>query len=162
MRLICYLSLFMLFSCHSQKGLVAVKYKEFSNKSKKEFTYVAYLKKGYKAKILSGGNEWTEKSFKYLDGSLFYISNEEGKPTIYYDEKVIDDIIIKKFTGAFFLSDTITLQGIDRNGKYWKNKYDGEVNIGYMNISKEKKEEFDKIISSIVKKKQAGVSRNKR
>ena len=51
MKLICYLSLLTFFSCYSQKGLETVKYKGFSNKTKKEFTYVAHLKKGYKAKI---------------------------------------------------------------------------------------------------------------
>ncbi|MBN9284873.1 MULTISPECIES: hypothetical protein [unclassified Flavobacterium] len=53
---------------------------------------------------------------------------------------------------AFLTKDTITLEGIDQNGLYWKNKFNGEVNIGYLNIPKEKKEEFDKILLSIKKK----------
>ena len=39
-----------------------------------------------------------------------------------------------------------------KKGNYWKNKFDGEVNIGYLNIPQERKEEFDKIISSVIKK----------
>lgn len=149
MKNIYLLLILLLFSCSSEKGLTAVKYK--ASKFSKN-TYKIMLPKGFKITEIHGGNEWRELSYEYNNNSVFYITNERGRPTILLRNIQNDTLALQKTSLAFFLNDTITIQGIDKKGKYWKNKYDGKVNIGYLNISIEKKEEFDKILSSIDKK----------
>jgi hypothetical protein len=138
------------FSCASKKDLTIIKYNGYSNSKKQNYSYKINIKKGFKIKEIHGGNEWIQKEYIYVDNSTFYISNEDGNTSLNYNNIRNDKFQSDKSIMAFSSNDTITLQGIDKNGKYWKNKYDGEVNIGYLNIPKEKKEEFDKIISSVI------------
>lgn len=146
------LLVFIIFSCATRKDFQNVKYVGYSNSAKKDYTYKASIKKGFQVKEINGGNEWKQKEFIYSDNSIFYVSNEKEN-TSRNDENIKNDKIASdKSMKAFFSKDTITLEGIDKNGLYWKNKLDGEVNIGYLNIPKEKKEEFDKILLSIKKK----------
>ncbi len=46
-------------------------------------------------------------------------------------------------------NDTLTLQGKDKFGRYWKNKKLKEISIGYLNVPESRKIDFDKAISSI-------------
>jgi hypothetical protein len=152
MKNLYFIFMFIIFSCTSTKDLVNIKYSVYSNLTKKNYTYKVNVKKGFKIKEIHGGNEWIQKEYIYADNSIFYISDENGNTSLNYNNIRNDKIESDKSIMAFSLNDTITLQGIDKKGNYWKNKFDGEVNIGYLNIPKEKKEEFDKIISSVIKK----------
>lgn len=150
MKNIYLLLIIMIFSCASKKDVTIIKYSGYSNSKKQNYTYKINIKKGFKVKEIHGGNEWIQKEYMYADNSTFYISDEDGNTSLNYNNIRSDKFQSDKSIMAFSSKDTITLQGIDKNGNYWKNKYDGEVNIGYLNIPKEKKEEFDKIISSII------------
>lgn len=143
---------FTCFSCLSTKGLIVVKYTGYNNLTQKSYVYKTYIKKGFIVEEIHGGNEWKQKVYKYPDSSIFYISNEEGNTSFNYDNIRNDKIQSNKSLMAFANKDTIIVQGVDKNGNYWKNKFDGKVNVGYLNITKDRKEEFESILSSLVKK----------
>ena len=144
--------IFVIFSCSSTKDLIGVKYAKYSNTTKKNYIYKIYIKKGFTVKEIHGGNEWKQKEYKYPDSSTFYISDEDGNTSLNYDNIRDNKIQSDKSFMAFANKDTITLQGVDKKGNYWKNRFDGEVNIGYLNITKERKEEYEKMLSSVLKK----------
>jgi len=147
-----YFCLVIFISCSIQNNLKTVNYKGFNNSEKRNYTYNISIPKKYEVEIISGGGEWIETSYKYLDNSILYISNQKGKPSILYRNNINNELVNSKFTKAFFLNDTTTLEGIDKFGKCWKNKYNGEINIGYINVSKNDKEKFDIFLKSLRKK----------
>ena len=142
----------MLISCSTAKNYQKITYIGYSNSTNKYYKYKTKIKKGFRLKEINGGNEWSQNEYIYLDNSIFYISNEQGNTSLNYDNIKNNQITSEKSVKAFFTNDTITLQGIDKNGLYWKNKFDGVVNIGYLNVPKEEKSEFDKILLSLSKK----------
>ncbi|AEW86988.1 hypothetical protein B0A78_13535 [Flavobacterium columnare NBRC 100251 = ATCC 23463] len=142
----------MIFSCSTKKGYQAIKYTGFSNTLKKNYTYKVSIKEGFEVKKIQGGNEWKQKEFVYSDNSILYISNEKGNTSRNYENIKNDEKLYDKAMLAFLTNDTITLEGIDKNNLYWKNKYNGIINIGYLNVPIEKKKEFDKAIISLLEK----------
>ncbi len=137
------------FSCSTHNKFRIVKFKVYSNTQKQTKIYKATIKLGYKVKNLSGGIEWTEYQYVYLDNSIFYISDEDGNTSVNYYNIRNDSLQSQKSIFAFPLQDTVTLYGKDLSGKFWKNKYDGEVNVGYLNVPLERKKEFDNIIKTM-------------
>lgn len=137
------------FSCSTHNKFKIVKYKVYSSTQKQMKIYKATLKLGYQVKNLSGGTEFTECKYVYLHSSTFYISNEDGNTSVNYYNIRNDSLQSQKSIFAFVLEDTITLYGNDSSGRYWKNKFDGEVNVGYLNVPLERKKEFDNIIKTI-------------
>lgn len=108
----------------------------------------AMIPKGFNKEIIEAGQD-TEYRFLYSDSSLIYITDEKGTPIINYKNIDSDSIAIQKSFLALMENDTLTLQGQDKSGKYWKNKKLKEISIGYLNVPENRKEDFDKAISSI-------------
>ncbi|WP_339609469.1 hypothetical protein [uncultured Planktosalinus sp.] len=106
------------------------------------------LPKGFEKEIIEHGND-IEHRFIYPDSSVFYITEENGTPTINYNNIDSDSTSIQKSFLATMENDTLTLRGIDKYGKYWKNKRLKAVSIGYLNATKNRKIEFDKSISTL-------------
>ena len=140
---------FLFFSCASYQSLEKIKYITYSNNLKREIIYQVKIKNGFKISAISGGNEWTEKSYSYPDNCIFYVSDEKGNTSLNYENIRNNQLMSDKSISASIKNDTITLQGVDSNGNYWKNKYDKEVNMGYKNVSKERKKEFDLYLLNI-------------
>lgn len=134
-------------SCSINKDIISLKFKGYSNSKKEKYSYNINLPKGYVLKEILGGNEWTEKQCVYPDGSIIYINNEGGAPSINYKNIENDKEAMKKSLEV--ISDTLTLYGIDNEGKYWKNLKKDDINFGYLNVTNEKKKEFDKILSTL-------------
>lgn len=139
----------MVCSCTSTKNTTNLKFKGFNNLNKSNYSYVFRVPKGYEINLIEGGNEWKEKQFKYSDSSILYINNENGVPTINYENITSDTLSAKDSFLSNTFPDTLTMSGVDAQGKYWKNKKYKEINIGYVNVSKEKLKEFDKVVSSL-------------
>lgn len=118
--------------------------------SNKQYTYKYVLKKGYIIRETQG-DEWRQIEYIYDDNSIFYISNENDNTSLNYENIKANKEISDQSSIAFFARDTITLYGVDQNNKFWKNKYDGEINIGYLNASHNRKEEFEKVISTLIR-----------
>lgn len=104
--------------------------------------------KGFEKKIIIHGND-IEHRFIYPDSSVFYITEEEGTPSINYRNIDNDSTAIQKSFLALMENDTLTLSGKDQYGKYWKNKKLKEISIGYLNASKNRKGDFEESILSL-------------
>jgi len=141
----------LFFSCNLNKGFIDVKYKGyFKMMSNKEYTYRYSLNKGFVIRETQG-DEWRQIEYIYGDNSIFYISNEDDNMSLNYENIKAIKETSDQASIAFFERDTITLYGVDNDGKFWKNKYDGEINIGYLNASDSRKEEFEKVISTLIR-----------
>ncbi|WP_062061809.1 hypothetical protein [Aquimarina longa] len=108
----------------------------------------AVIPKGFKKEIIEVGHN-IEYHFLYPDSSLIYITDEKGTPTVNYKNIDSDSIAIQKSFLASMENDTLTLQGKDKHGRYWKNKKLKEVSVGYFNVPENKKTDFEQAISSI-------------
>ena len=108
----------------------------------------AVFPEGFTKEIVEAGQN-TEYHFLYSDSSVIYITDEKGTPTINYKNIDNDSIAIQKSFLASMENDTLTLQGKDKLGRYWKNKKLKEISIGYLNVPESRKADFDKAISSI-------------
>lgn len=141
MRFYLITALLIIISCNASQVSV-VNYSTNTIKAK------AKLPKGFTKKIVEAGQN-TEYHFLYADSSVIYITDEKGTPIINYKNIENDSIAIQKSFLASMENDTLTLQGKDKLGRYWKNKKLKEVSIGYLNVPKSRKAAFDKALSSI-------------
>lgn len=55
-------------------------------------------------------------------------------------------------------NDSIFLKGIDKENLYWKEYFLDDVIIGYINVPLSKKNEFDKVIESAIRKRKSNRS----
>jgi hypothetical protein len=140
-----------LICCTSNKNFETVKYSGHNNSKRFDYVYRIHILKGFEIKEVHGGNEWIEKAFIYPDRATIYISNEPGNTSLNYKNIRNDEMQSDLSIRAFFSNDTITLKGKDKNGRFWKNVFDGNVNVGYLNVPKERMDEFDGFIKSILK-----------
>ena len=80
---------------------------------------------------------------------MFFFS-DNIKPSAFYPDaykKYGDDINLK-----FLSADTVTIDGIDAVGKFWKQHKQKNVVYGYMSVAPEKQEIFDKMLNSVIHK----------
>jgi len=105
------------------------------------------LAKAKKKKVYPrNGRLEVEYRFSYPDESIFYFSNDvrNGSPLNYNN---LFDIGIKAYNKRD--QDTLSNEGIQNDGKYWKEQMLGKVVVGYVNVKKENKLIFDALINSI-------------
>lgn len=112
---------------------------------------VAEIPKGYFLKYKTGGlDESHEYLYNYADSSLIYFTDQSNGGANYQNIRDADQY--DKLFSHFLAGDTITLQGIDNNGKYWKHRSLSNYSIGYLNVNQGNKEKFDSVISNAQKK----------
>ncbi|HVW99889.1 MAG TPA: hypothetical protein VHA52_05585 [Candidatus Babeliaceae bacterium] len=109
------------------------------------FEYQMRIPKGYIVKNYSFENEGA-KILIYPDSSRLYFS-DNTKPSAFYPDayKKYGEYINIRFLTA----DTITIDGVDEVGKYWKTRKARIVVYGYMKVPIEKKKMFDRIINNV-------------
>jgi hypothetical protein len=96
-------------------------------------------------RIKAGGESGIENRYWYKDSAVIYISDFKGGSSLNYDN-------IRKQEGAYatrFASDTVTLSGINKSGKYWKEVKYHSLYYGYSNVEADEKKSFDRAISSV-------------
>ncbi len=150
--------LIIIIGCSLQKEMVTVKYKP-TKMSKKYYLEIprGFTFEGYGAVGL-------ENRYVYADSSFIYVTNFRNTPNYYNIRKLGDSIAQYRFqdeeltteinqlsgkTVREFLPDTLEISGIQINGQYWKDIKIGCINVGYINVTKEKKDIFDNAIKSI-------------
>lgn len=146
------ISAFVLISCKNTANLTAVKFKTILNNSdgkSKKVNVSMKIPHNYTIKSYFAGNEWNAKEYWYADSSVIYITSEKGIHTLNYEN-------VRRIKGAaatrFLSKDTMSLTGKTQKNLYWKDIKLKELNIGYTNVPKNKKELFDKALESIKKK----------
>ena len=142
-----YISCFILLSCAATNDLTILSFKTYDNITKKNYSYKVSVPNGFTFKEIENGGEWKEKRCEYSDNSILYINDENSIPSVNYKNIETDSMSLRKC--LTYKNDTLTVSGIDKQGKYWKNKKMKNINIGYLNVPKNKKEEFDRALSTI-------------
>lgn len=152
------------FSCKSGQN-TSVKYSQKSTDSSSNTTYLMNVPSGFNLVTLVGGNRELEKQYVYSDSSKLYISDFRNS-ILNYDNiislgidlanKRFEGIELKreiaKELGKDFILDDLVLEGKASNGLYWKDIRKGYIYIGYVNVSEQRKEEFDKALESFRKR----------
>ena len=130
----------LLLSCSANRNFKTVKYPT----DIKGHKLILKIPKGYSSTHTLW--EGLDDGFKYKDSSIIYVTSESNGGVNYNNIEVAG--LKSKLFYAFLEKDTLILDGIDKNGLYWKNYLLGGYNIGYKNVKKERKDEFDKVISN--------------
>jgi hypothetical protein len=133
--------IFLQTSCSAQKPLKFTAYKS---------DYVLELPNGYELKKLKDDDGIQEYQALYPDSSVIYITDDEksGGSNRAKEEKYGADVYIK-----ILANEKLILEGNHSNGKYWKEDKQGKVVVGYFNVPPDKKEEYDKALATLRKKK---------
>lgn len=87
-------------------------------------------------------------AFKYLDGSELYISNA------FYDGTTIN-IKNRYYSNKPRIADADTVDGfgVQENKLFWRELIVGKVVVGYLNVPLDKKEQYDKSLLTLRRKK---------
>ncbi len=94
--------------------------------------------------------EFKEIVYTYEDSAKIYISdNALSGSSLNGDNKLRQGITSIKREN---LNDSIYMEGLQDNGKYWKENILNDIVVGYVNVPESRKNEFDVAISSIVRK----------
>lgn len=141
----------LLVSCMTTLDFSKKRFTVYEVENQKEIrrVYTVNIPKEYNDyKIISGHGK--EHQFWYSDSLLLYFSTERNTPNNenirnagQWDEK------FKHIIGLRESSDTLIFEGRNYRNNFWKELIIGEINIGYLNVPKEKKSVFDHAINSI-------------
>lgn len=126
------------FSCSPYKK-VTLKTETFMSRGKVQ-KFEMNIPKGYRTSD-SDLSQYLLKMFVYPDSAVLYISLD-----IHYQHSLNKENWIKCSDA---LSGTKCEEGLQDNDKYWKEVMSKNLVVGYYNVSKTQKEEFDKALNSI-------------
>ena len=146
---------FALFGCRQQEKTIGNDYKYTTFVYKKyKHKYKLKIPVGYKLSTTSAGYlSVIENRFYYSDSSVVYISLIKDFASPNYHNISLDSSLLRRRFDAFLNSDTITLNGRNNKGLYWKEIFcNDEVSIGYYNVSPVKKHIYDNILNNVSKK----------
>ena len=147
----------ILFSCGSSKRLINEDYsrirfneKVASGSTSKTQDYIFEVPKG--GKLSKGsydftGDYHTEYRIMYPDSSILYIGNDNWSGS-----KL--NVINRVEAGIRGINkrnenDSLYFEGVQKNGRYWKENFLGDIIVGYVNVKQEDKEKYDKSVQSI-------------
>lgn len=130
-------------SCIHEKKLLFRHY-EMQGLKSVAVEYSFSMPKGYSVKALQADAEaGSEQVYSYPDSSLIYITDFENTVNI---GNIRDQV--KAYSDRFF-SDSISLEGTDQRGKFWREiKYHG-VFYGYSRASSVRKMQYDFLLESV-------------
>ncbi len=149
----CILVLAMLtfISCGSYKGLKKVSYKANTYENPQESTaFNLLIPKGYKKDVIEFDHS-LESRFTYDDESIIFLTNDKWSASRINDKNRLDKEVQDKILHRNATTDSIYLSGQQKDGRYWKENVLNDVVVGYLNVPKERKAEFDRAIASIVR-----------
>ena len=125
---------------------------EENNYHHKKIFYLDIPKGGYldNRKTLTGDYH-SEYRFVYSDSSIIYITNDESRGSTLNFKNRVDSGI--DFYQKKHLLDTLSHTSLQKDGRSWKETVVGEIVVGYINVSSDKKELYDKALATIREKK---------
>ncbi|WP_411031576.1 hypothetical protein [Spongiimicrobium sp. 3-5] len=135
-----YTVLMLLTSCGTTKGVKL---------EAKKTNYFLDLPDGYDLQKKQG-EVYKEYHFAYPDGSIFYFTDDDESGGAVNKEKIKkygNDILVK-----IAVNDTIDISGSSQDEKYWREKKETGIVVGYVNATKGRKESFDNAISTMERK----------
>jgi len=139
-------------SCGSYQNLKKVSYKANTFENPQESTsFDLFIPKNYKKEVKEFDHS-LENRFTYDDSSIIFLSNDKWSASRINDKNRLDKETQGKILHRNATTDSIYLSGQQKDGSYWKENILNDIVVGYLNVPKERKEEFDKAIASIVRK----------
>lgn len=135
-------AIFLFYSCQSSNKLRTIHFDSYAGKNvlnaKLKIPVWSSIKK-----ISADAENGKENQYLYADSSVFYITNKQGTPN-YSVIRGQDDAYSKQF-----ISDSLSLTGIDEKGNYWREIKYLNLFYGYKNVPSNKKQVFDKVLSTL-------------
>ena len=150
----CILTLLILIfiSCGSYQDLKKVSYKANTFENPQESTsFDLFIPKNYQKEVKEFDHS-LENRFIYDDSSIIFLSNDKWSASRVNDKNRLDKEVQDKILHRNATTDSIYLSGQQKDGRYWKENILNDIVVGYLNVSKERKEEFDKAIATIIRK----------
>lgn len=153
-------------SCIASQRVVVVEFKKITSKDlpPKSDKYSMSIPRGFKVRTLVGGHSELERRYIYSDSAIIYISNFGNSELAYSNIRSLGDSIsnmrlesielkanIFHQLGKDYNPETLVLHNKASNGLYWKDVRIGFLSIGYVNVSENHKNDFDKALSSLKK-----------
>jgi hypothetical protein len=154
MRLV-YIAIFYFIICcksyHESKHTKSIKYLTYEYEGDRDVkvAYILKVPKGYKLTIVSGSHE-KEFQFIYPDSSIIYITNNSNSGSYLNYENVVRQS--SEIYKEQLLKDTLYLEGLQEDSRYWKETKLSKIVVGYINTPLSKKKIFDEALSSIQRK----------
>lgn len=159
------LALFVM-SCISSQDVTTIRYKKTSSEEAcREGVYSMKIPDGYNLITLVGGHNEEEKQYIYPDSAAIYVTDFRASTLNYDNIKSLGDSIaskrlestelraeISRSLGKEYTPDTLILHGVTDTGLYWKDIKMGCLSIGYVNVSEQRKIEFNKALASFIRK----------
>ncbi|TMI87886.1 MAG: hypothetical protein E6H06_19475 [Bacteroidetes bacterium] len=134
----------LLSSCSSTK---TVSFGTRNNKGQ-AFIYSLKLPRGYTLTRLNFENENAD-TYTYPDSSRIFFSDNLAASAFYKNAYTKYG---KDINTIFLSKDTITISGQDDVGRHWKTIKQYNVVYGYVQVSVDKQDQFDKILHSFKEK----------
>ena len=141
---------FFFWSCVGQKTTVREKYTHLfeTNNFSKPFikkTFYSDLPRGFKKDKKDYNPDSKEIRYYYKDSIIIYITDNIYGSDINGDNKVVSGYKSPEIV----LEGTSIKRGTQKDGKFWAEYNFHGVLIGYLNVPKQRKEEFEKAMYSI-------------
>ena len=136
----------MIVSCTT--GSRTINYKVYESENQRKHIYKMKIPKGFKLLRWTGGHE-DQCEYWYQDSSVIYLTKDLGISTINDRNIRNQDNAYAKRLHAFLANDTLSLEGLDSKGLFWKEIKSKTICFGYANVTKEKKAVFDEALNTI-------------
>ena len=148
-----FLSVELIAFCSGAKNiggsLTSIRFKEngFLGNEVVKQDYIIDVPKGGKLHKRKNGDSFQEYIIVYNDSSIVYIMNDAwGGSRLNYQNRYKSGILSINKAGD---SDTVTIGGMQENGKYWKEYFAGNIEVGYVNADDNRKNQFENSILSL-------------
>jgi hypothetical protein len=144
-------------SCTSSKRLIhdydIIRFKErvpAGNKSVLQ-DYLLDVPKGGTIKKINSGDNYKEYRIEYPDSSIIYIMNDKwsGSRLNFSNRYEMNIKAINRKSDQ----DTLAIGGIQKDKRHWKEKFAGEIVVGYVNAIPNNVEKYEIALSSLRKTK---------
>lgn len=145
------LVIFIIIGMKQGEDVCMIKYRTYETQKgrEKKITYCLNVPKGGKLLTVSGSHE-KELEVSYPDSSFIYITNDANGGS-HLNQQNVSSLSKDIYTNKL-LKDTLLLQGSQNDGRFWKESKMGQIVVGYVNVSSDKKAEYDKALASLRRK----------
>lgn len=149
--------IFFSFSCNTTKKInedyTIIKFRESFPSGNKTILQKYNIEVPRFGKLTKGTYDFTgdyhsEYRIVYVDSSILYIGNDNLNGS---KLNVVNRVNIGVRGITKNLNDSLYLEGVQENGRYWKESILGEIVIGYVNVKKIERDKFDKALQSLIK-----------
>jgi hypothetical protein len=147
----------MLVSCNSSKKLInseylVIRFNEKLPDRNKTIVQDYHLEVPVGGKLIKGKNDFTgdyhsEYRIIYADSSILYIGNDN-----WHGSRL--NIVNRANKGIRginkqYVTDSLYFEGVQFDGKYWKENILNDIVVGYVNVKPDEKSKYDKATHSV-------------